>query len=50
MGKENADADQAQNRCDCFIHGKCPLRFLFGQDACDVAQSKGIPAQIENRT
>jgi hypothetical protein len=25
MGKKNADADQAQNRCDCFMHGECPL-------------------------
>jgi len=26
MGKENAGANQAQNRGDRFIHGKCPLR------------------------
>jgi hypothetical protein len=26
MGKKNADADQDQNRSDCFIHDTCPFR------------------------
>jgi hypothetical protein len=49
MGKENAGANQAQNCCDRFIHRKCPLRPLLGQNDHRFAQSKGILTETEIR-
>jgi hypothetical protein len=50
VGKENAGANQAQKRCNCLNHRKDPLRPGRERTTCRLAQSKGFPGQIENRT
>jgi hypothetical protein len=50
MGKENAGTNQAQNRGDCFIHGKCPFRPGSDKTTTMLHSQKESSPKIENRT
>ena len=49
VGKENADADQAEKRCNRLKHRKCPLRPGWDRTTAALHSQKDSSSAIDNR-